>query len=152
MKKVVGSLLLLLGVGLASAPVFAAELRATGFIDNVFPRWDSNNSNEDLDATRNDDQVFFGRSRLRTFFNFIASDDLRGVFAIEIDQTYGAPSDDRVGSGCPEGSGSFAFEQCGFRNGIDTNSIEVKQIYADFRIPQLPIGNRWRLGGLPFNL
>jgi hypothetical protein len=152
MKKFAGCLILLLVVGLLAAPAFAAELRATGLIDNVFPRWDSNNSNEDLDATRNHDQIFFGRSRLRTFFNFIASDDLRGVFALEIDQTYGAPSDDRLGSGCVEGSGTFQFEQCGFRNGIDTNSIEVKQVYVDFRIPQLPIGNRWRLGGLPFNL
>ena len=87
MRKFVGCLILLLVVGLLAASAFAAELRATGFIDNTFPRWDSNNSNADLDATRNGDQVFFGRSRLRTFFNFIASDDLRGVFAIEIDQT-----------------------------------------------------------------
>ena len=42
-----------------------------------------------------------------------------------------------------------AFEQCGFRNGTDTNSIEVKHLYVDFRVPQLPIGNRWRLGGMP---
>jgi hypothetical protein len=152
MKKMVGCLLLLLVVGLAMAPAFAAELRTTGFIDNVFPRWDSNDSNEDLDATRNHDQVFFGRTRLRTFFNFIASDNLRGVFAIEIDQNYGTPSDDRVGSGCVEGDGTFAFEQCGFDNGIDNNAIEIKQVYVDFRIPQLGIGNRWRLGGLPFNL
>jgi len=152
MQKVVGHLIFLVVVGLAAAPVFAAELRVTGFFDNVFPRWDSNNSNEDLDPTRNDDQIFFGRSRTRMFFNFIASDDLRGVFALEIDQTYGAPSDDRLGSGCVEGSGTYRFEQCGFRNGIDTNSLEVKQLYVDFRIPQLPVGNRWRIGGLPFNV
>jgi hypothetical protein len=153
MKKLVGHLLLLAAVvGLAAAPAFAAELRTTGFIDNVFPRWDSNNSNADLDATRNDDQAFFGRTRGRVFFNFIASDDLRGVFALEIDQTYGAPSNDRLGSGCIEGEGIFAAYDCGFDNGIDNNAIEIKQLYVDFRIPQLPIGNRWRLGGLPFNL
>jgi hypothetical protein len=139
-------------LGLAAAPAFAAELRVTGFFDNIFPRWDSNNSNTDLDPTRNDDQIFFGRTRMRNFFNFIASDDLRGVFAIEIDQTYGAPSSDRLGSGCIEGDGPFAAADCGFDNGIDNNAIEVKQVYVDFRVPQLPIGNRWRLGGLPFNV
>jgi hypothetical protein len=143
--------MLLVLVGLAATPVFAAELRVTGFIDNVFPHWDSNTSSIDQDATRNDDQIFFGRTRMRSFFNFIASDDLRGVFALEVDQTYGAPSDNRLGSGCPEGEGLYGFEQCGFRNGIDTNSLELKHLYVDFRVPQLPIGNRWRLGGRPLN-
>ncbi len=139
-------------IGLLVAPAFAAELRVTGFFDNVFPRWDSNNSSFDNDPTRNGDQVFFGRTRFRGFFNFIASDDLRGVFGIEIDQTYGAPSANRLGSGCVTGTGTFAFEQCGFRNGIDTNTIELKHLYVDFRVPQLPIGNRWRIGGLPINV
>jgi len=153
MKKMVGCLLLLLVVGLAMAPAFAAELRVTGFIDNVFPRWESNSSGDDNDPTVNSDQATFGRTRMRNFFNFIASDDLRGVFAIEIDQIYGAPSDTgRGGGACVEGSGAFVNEQCGFDNGIDNNAIEIKQVYVDFRVPQLPIGNRWRLGGLPFNV
>ncbi len=57
-----------------------------------------------------------------------------------------------VGSGCVTGTGTYAFEQCGFDNGIDNNAIEIKNLYVDFRIPQLPIGNRTQLGGLPFNL
>ncbi|MGH8066925.1 MAG: hypothetical protein ACRERE_17145 [Candidatus Entotheonellia bacterium] len=152
MKHVVRCMILLVGIGLAAVPAFAAELRVTGFIDNVFPRWDKNLSSVDQDPTRAGDEIFLGRTRNRTFFNFIASDDLRGVFAIEIDQSYGAPQNDRLGSGCVEGEGTFAAEQCGFRNGTDTNSIEVKHLFVDFRVPQLPIGNRWRLGGLPFNL
>jgi hypothetical protein len=154
MKKVVGRLLLLVIVGLATAPAFGAELRVTGFFDNVFPRWDSNTSGVDLDTTRNDDQIFDGRTRWRGFFNFIASDDLRGVFALEVDQFWGAPADNPRPGGCQEfpSQGDFALEQCGFRNGIDTNSLELKQLYVDFRVPQIPIGNRWRLGGLPFNV
>jgi hypothetical protein len=139
-------------IGFLVAPAFAAELRVTGFFDNVFPRWDKNTSSADNDPTRSGDEVFFGRERFRGFFNFIASDDLRGVFALEIDQTYGAPSANRLGSGCVTGTGPFANEQCGFRNGIDVNSLELKHLYVDFRVPQLPIGNRWRLGGLPFNV
>ena len=152
MRKYIGYLILLAAVGLAMSPLFAAELRVTGFIDNVFPRWDSNNSNADLDATRNEDQIFFGRTRFRGFFNFIASDDLRGVLGLEIDQTYGAPSANRLGSGCVEEDGAFGFEQCGFDNGMDNNAIEIKHLYVDFRVPQLPIGNRWRLGGRPVNV
>jgi hypothetical protein len=152
MRKFIGRLILLVALGLAAAPAFAAELRVTGFFDNVFPRWESNTSNFDNDPTRNQDQAFFGRTRMRNFFNFIASDDLRGVFAIEIDASYGAPSTDRVNGACVEESAAFPFYQCGFDNGIDNNSIEIKQVYVDFRVPQLPIGNRWRLGGLPFNV
>ena len=50
-----------------------------------------------------------------------------------------------VGSACVDGkryvwpSSSAASD-----NGIDNNAIEVKQLYVDFRIPQVPIGNRGR--------
>jgi hypothetical protein len=143
---------ILLGViGLAIAPAFAAELRVTGFFDNVFPRFQINGSAFDNDPTRNHDKETFGRERSRFFFNFIASDDLRGVFGLEIDQSYGAPSTNRLGSGCVEGEGAYAFEQCGFANAIDTNAIEIKHMYVDFRVPQLPFGNRWRIGGFRFN-
>ena len=156
MKKVVGavviSITLLIVVGLATVPAVAAELRVTGFFDNTFPRWDSNLSSVDNDTTRNEDQLFAGRSRSRFFFNFIASDDLRGVFGLEIDQTYGAPSANRLGSGCVEEDGAFAFEGCGFDNGTDNNALEVKHLFVDFRVPQLPIGNRWRFGGRPLNV
>jgi hypothetical protein len=156
MKYAVRCMVLLIGFGLAAAPAFAAELRTTGFIDNTFPHWESNISGPraigDDDTTRASDQATWGRTRGRVFFNFIASDDLRGVFGLEIDQTYGAPSSDAAGSGCVEEDGPFAFEQCGFRNGIDTNSLELKHLYVDFRVPQLPIGNRWRLGGFPANV
>jgi hypothetical protein len=73
-----------------TAPAWAAELRVTGFIDNVFPRFEGNNSSGDHDMTRNDDEATFGRTRGRVFFNFLASDDLGGVFGIEFDNTYGA--------------------------------------------------------------
>jgi hypothetical protein len=160
MKYGVRSLLLLVVVavlvGLAAAPALAAELRVTGFIDNTIPHFESNLSqprpNGDADTTRESDQATFGRTRGRTFFNFIASDDLRGVLALEIDQVFGQPA--RSIGNCTEveGEGVFAFDQCGFDNGIDNTILELKQLYVDFRVPQLPIGNRTRLGGLPFNV
>jgi hypothetical protein len=155
-NKVMRCLLLLLAVSLmiasAQTPTFAAELRVTGFIDNVFPRWDSNYSGVDQDPTRKE-STFFGRTRLRNFFNYIANDNLRGVFAIEIDEFYGAPAESgRSGGACVPGEGAFVNEGCGFDNGIDNNVIEVKRVYVDFRVPQIPFGNRWRLGGLGFNV
>jgi hypothetical protein len=152
MKHVVRCMVLLLAVGLAAAPAFAAELRVTGFFDNIFPHWEQNISgpNSDNDTTRNRDTGTWGRERSRIFFNFIASDDLRGVFALELDNAYGAPSASTGLSGnCIQGTGIYAGEQCGFRNGIDINNFELKHLYVDFRIPQLPIGNRVRLGGWP---
>jgi hypothetical protein len=149
MKYAIKLLILLVVVGLATAPAFAAELRVTGFFDNIIPRWGSNMSSTDQDPTRNSDLEFLGRERTRFFFNFIASDDLRGVFGLEIDQNYGAPVSDRIGSCIPE-EGTFAFRDCGFDNAIDNVAIEVKHMYADFRIPQIPIGNRWRIGGFRF--
>ncbi len=152
MRNVARVVVFLVMAGLAATPAWAAELRVVGFIDNSFPHFDNNTSALDLDATRTGDDVFFGRTRSRLFFNFIASDDLRGIFALEIDETYGAPSFNRLGSGCVTGTGPFAAEQCGFRNAIDVNALELKHLYVDFRIPQLPLGNRWRIGGFPLNV
>ncbi|HXH13590.1 MAG TPA: hypothetical protein VNP04_27935 [Alphaproteobacteria bacterium] len=152
MKNWTRVFLFLMVVGPLTIPAWAAELRVTGFFDNTFPRWDSNHSSVDGDTTRNGDNLFAGRSRSRFFFNFIASDDLRGIFALEIDLAYGAPSFNRLGSGCVEGTGTFASEQCGFRNGIDVNALELKHLYVDFRVPQLPLGNRWRIGGRSLNI
>jgi len=144
-------MILLVVIGLAAAPAYAAELRVTGFIDNVFPRYDTNFSGVDQDPTRRE-VTFFGRTRGRFFFNFIASDNLRGVLGLEIDQYYGAPADNPRGGACVEGEGPFAIYDCGFDNGIDNTVLELKHLYADFSVPQIPIGNRWRLGGLPFTV
>ena len=46
----------------------------------------------------------------------------------------------------------YGFEACGFRNGVDILSLELKNLYVDFRIPQLPLGNRWQIGGIPANV
>jgi hypothetical protein len=111
-------------------------LVVSGFFDNIFPHAHSNLGDE-FDLTRNNYSTF-GRERARFFFNFIASDDLRGVFALEIDAVYGAPIRGLSGR-CIRGSGRFANEQCGFRNGIDINNLEIKNLYVDFFIPQLPV-------------
>ena len=89
MKHAVRWVVLLLVVGLAAAPAWAAELRLTGYIDNVFPHFRSNVSTDDLDFTRNQDQTTLGRSRARLYFNIIGSENLRGVVGFEIDGIWG---------------------------------------------------------------
>jgi hypothetical protein len=69
------------------------------------------------------------------YFNVIASDDLRGVFGFELDAVWGRN---------PDGA-AFSFD----RNTDLAGNIETKWLYVDYRIPQLPIGNRMRLGGFP---
>jgi hypothetical protein len=160
MQKAFVAITLLVLAGLTAVPTYAAELRVTGFFDNILPHASRNLSMADLDLTNNKDTMFTGRERSRLFFNFIASDDLRGIFALEIDQTYGAPSRNLVGSRCvPDISNATTiqgqrvltqnFDACGFRNQIDNNVLELKNLYVDFRVPQVPIGNRWQIGGIP---
>jgi hypothetical protein len=153
-KNAFRGVILLLALTFAITSAFGAELRVTGFFDNILPHYEQNISgqNGDNDTTRNQDHAFWGRERFRGFFNFIASDDLRGVLGLEIDQSYGAPSINPVGSGCVIGEGTYANQQCGFRQGIDNNAIEIKHMYVDFRVPQLPVGNRTQLGGFPLNV
>jgi hypothetical protein len=129
-------------VGLAAVPAWAAELRTTGYLDSVFPHFQSNVSASDRDTTNLSDQHTIGRTRGRLYFNIIGSDDLRAVFGFELDAIWGncpnrTDNDDNVGSACFN------------RNTDMPGNIETKWLYVDFRIPQLPIGNRMRLGGIP---
>ena len=90
------------------------------------------------DLTRNEDQTTFGRTRGRMYFNVLASDDLRAVFGFELDCVWGASTDGAAGS-CD-------------RNTDVAGNIETKWLYVDFRIPQVPIGNRTRLGAMPLHV
>src|SRR4030095_10305359 len=139
-------ILLLVVVGLAAIPAWAAELRMTGFVDAAFPHWELNvsppRSGGDADVTRQDSQ-FMGRTRGRMYFNAIASDDLRGVFGFELDAVWGNCPDNAADNA--DNVGSMCFD----RNTDMAGNIETKWLYVDFRIPQLPIGNRIRLGGFP---
>jgi hypothetical protein len=94
----------------------------------------------------------YGRTRGRLFFNFIANDNLRGVIGIELDDVWGLPRRDLAGAGCVEEEGAYGSASCGFRKNIDINNFELKQMYVDFRIPQLPFGNRTHVGGFPLSM
>jgi hypothetical protein len=128
----------MVAAGLMAAPAWSAELRMTGYVDSIFPNFRSNVSQADKDFSDNHDQTFFGRTRGRMFFNAIASDDLRGVFGFELDAVWGRN---------PDGA-AFSFD----RNTDLAGNIETKHLYVDFRVPQIPIGNRTKLGGIPISV
>src|SRR5262245_25186254 len=134
MKLVLWCLVLPMVVGLVAIPAWAAELRMTGFVDTAFPHFQMNVSpprtDGDSDVSVMTDKHLIGRTRGRMYFNAIASDDLRGVFGFELDAVWGA---------CPDG------DMCFDRNTDMSSNIETKWIYVDFRIQQLPIGNRMHL-------
>jgi hypothetical protein len=69
------------------------------------------------------------------YFNILANDNLRGVFGFELDCLWGS-SNDGTDSSCN-------------RNTDINGNIETKWLYLDFRVPQVPIGNRTRLGAFP---
>ena len=136
MKNAVRWGVLLVVVGLAAAPGVGRGAAPDGVSsDNVFPHFRSNISQAAMaDLTRNEDQTTLGRTRGRMYFNVIASDDLRGVFGFELDAL-----------GVQSGGDRSSFD----RNTDMTGNIKTKWLYVDFRMPQVPIGNRTRLGGMP---
>ena len=96
MKTAVRIVSVLLLTGLIAMPAAAGELKVTGFIDNAIST-EQNISNVDNDVTNNKDKATQGSTRSQLFFNFIASDDLRGIFGLELDADWGAPARARLG-------------------------------------------------------
>jgi hypothetical protein len=123
-------------LGLVAVPAGAAELRVTGYTDAAFPHFRSNVSEGDGDFASNRDQTTMGRTRTRLYFNVIGSDNLRAVYGTEINGVWGACGDE---------------PQCYDRN-TDTVNLRTKWAYIDFRMPQVPIGNRTRLGAMPLSV
>jgi hypothetical protein len=90
----------------------------------------------------------FGRERSGSF-DFIASDDLRGVFARDR-CTYGAPAPIVSGLAVCWELVSTASISVAFTASTPTSLRS--RTFGDFRIPQLPLGNRWQIGGIPANV
>ena len=149
MSAVVVAITLLLSTGVMVIPAAAAELRVTGFLDNIIPRLESNNSSGHLrhGAKRRSGDVRASRARL--FFNFLASDDVRGVFALEMDNTYGAPARNPYWRALCHRYGCLRERTVWVPESglmlITLSSNNSMWISAS----SLPVGNRWRVGGLP---
>lgn len=106
------------------ATASAVEMKASGSW-RVSGNWMSNmNDFDDDDSSDN----FNVKQRARTYFEFIANEDLKGVLKTEIGDFY-------WGNGAGEVSG-------------DEEAIEVKNAYLDFNIPNTEVNIKAGLQGL----
>ena len=128
-------------IGLAitmAVPAMAADLTATGFIGisgtvfkNIPPAVPGYYLNTTWDGPAFNKMGAYMALRGRLGFNLRASEDLVGVFMLEMDSNqfgeWGATGQRNV-------AGTF---------GADRNAVEIKSIYVDFRIPpKLPVWAR----------
>jgi hypothetical protein len=157
MKQCLGIVTLLVLAGLMAVPAYADQrLTVTGYIDNHVRAFD-NLSNTDDNFVLDKDNEWHARTRGQIFFNIAATEFSKAVVGFEFDQFWGDTSRNVSGAGSGPTrcvTSETATETCtlvngGFDFGIDNFVIELKHLYADFQIPQLPV--RVRLGGMDLN-
>jgi len=135
--------LALLGVvvpdAFAQAPT--PTFRINGLIDQV-GSYSRNSSITDQNLSRNNDKLFYGRTRGR--LDFIGEyGKTKAVVGIEIDSIWG-----QFG-----GSDNLGFGTAGTSWDLNTDtlpSIETKWVYTEFEVPLIPIPTVVRLGAQPF--
>lgn len=116
-----------------AAPAMAIEADFTGFLQARGFMYNNLDGNDD-----NDDSVRGGDQRFRLWTNAALNENVKSVFAIEVDTLYGGT--DTAGAG--SGGGDI---------GADSKDIEVKNAYLDFNIPtwntNVKVGAQpWQLG------
>jgi hypothetical protein len=131
----------------AAVPATAADLTATGFIGisgTVFKNIPPAVSNFYMPAAPDNQLNKMGAymaMRGRLGFNVRASEDLVGVFMFEMDSNRFGEWGGAAATGTA-GNGNGGRNQMG-TFGADRNSIEIKNVYIDFRIPpKLPVWAR----------
>jgi len=107
-------------VALAIAlPAFALEFKYGGLYRL---RWHSSDNMSGLPST--DDNQNYMDQRLRMFFNFVSSENLQLVTKWEVDTLWG---------------NSFDKYSTGGGVGADSINLEMKNVYAEFNIPNIPV-------------
>jgi len=97
--------------------VSATELKVKGHLD-VYGMWSANLN--DFDSDEADADNYFTNQRMRTYFTYVANENLKAVLGLEIDNTWGASNGGTWGT---DGKGN----------------IEVKHAYLDFNFPDTAI-------------
>ncbi|UTF49161.1 outer membrane homotrimeric porin [Desulfomicrobium sp. ZS1] len=95
----------------------ATELKVRGNID-VYGMWSANL--KDFDSDKADGDNYTTNQRMRTYFDYVASENLKAVLGLEIDNDWGADSASDWGT---DGKGN----------------IEVKHAYLDFNFPDTQV-------------
>ncbi|GKT08678.1 hypothetical protein [Desulforhabdus sp. TSK] len=123
MKKHLMMLVALLVALSFAMPVFAAvELKYGGQFRARWHTQDNQDGTDDADDNKN-----FIDQRLRLYFNFVASENLRLVTKFEIGDTIWGDDKLRTGPGT------------GGNVGADSVNIETKNAYVEFNIPETPL-------------
>ena len=121
MKRLFFCLVALIAVFALVMPTYAAEMKVNGmWFARAYAR-----DNYDGDDDR-DDSVQYVTQRMRTYWNFIASENLRLVYKNEIDFEWG------------DAAGVDARGDGGGRAG-DSVNLETKNVYLQFMVPDTPV-------------
>jgi hypothetical protein len=130
MKRLLICLVALIAVFALVMPTYAAEMKVNGI-------WNAKGyarDNYDGDDDR-DDSVQYVTQRMRMYFNFIASENLKLVYKNEIDMEWG---DAAFKNQRNDGGGV----------GGDTVNMETKNIYLEFMVPDTPVKATMGLQGI----
>jgi len=131
MKRLLICLVALIAVFALVMPTYAAEMKVNG----IFNAKGYARDNYDGDDDR-DDSVQYVTQRMRMYFNFIASENLKLVYKNEIDMEWG----DTSGGGGSRNDGGAA--------GGDTVNLETKNVYLEFMVPDTPVKATFGLQGV----
>lgn len=98
----------------------ATELKVRGNLD-VYGMWSTNLTDHNSDVSDADN--YMTTQRMRTYFDYVASENLKAVLGLEIDNVWGDNWDNVGGDWGTDGKGN----------------IEVKHAYMDFILPDTQI-------------
>ena len=108
---------LLFGVASSAS---ATELKVRGNID-VYGMWSSNLVDYNSDASDGDN--YMTTQRMRTYFDYVANENLKAVLGLEMDNVWGDNTDNIGGDWGTDGKGN----------------IEVRHAYLDFTVPDTTV-------------
>ena len=121
MKRLLFCLVALIAVFALVMPASAAEVKINGIWNAK--AWARDNYDGDDDR---DDSTQYVTQRMRMYFNFIASENLKLVYKNEIDFEWGDAS---FANARNDGGGL----------GGDTVNLETKNVYLEFMVPDTPV-------------
>jgi hypothetical protein len=136
MKRLLICLVALIAVFALVMPASAAEMKVNGIWNAKAYARDNYDGDDD-----SDDSTQYVTQRMRMYFNFIASENLKLVYKNEIDFEWGdtRPSASTAGTrGRNDGGG---------RSG-DTVNLETKNVYLEFMVPDTPVKATMGLQGI----
>jgi hypothetical protein len=112
-------------------PTYAAEMKVNGIFNAKAYARDNYDGDDDVD-----DASQYVTQRMRMYFNFIASENLKLVYKNEIDMEWG------------DSAGNAASRNSGGGIGGDAVNLETKNVYLEFMVPDTPLKATMGLQGI----